>query len=737
MLKEAKRLYDLGLAVHWIKPNSKAPVKSGWSGPKRDNWGVVQREYQRSYGLGVRLGESSHLGIHGYLANIDVDIKSNDSRHFQEAMALVHRLFGGLASKAPTVKTGYGLRIFVRTAAPMPSGKLGSSNEETLVLMPTAPINKRQLAAVKEGKLTEKQLRFGYRIRPAWEVEFMSIGKQVVLPPSIHPETGKKYQWELFPLESVEELPLVECELLGKSVKPSEPSATNFKVVEVEMDGRLWPGIKAMIETGDGVTDRSEVLAVVCERMCLARFTDDEILTVLTDDSLFLGQASRERRRNRQAAGRWLRQYYLDKARAATAELFADEVPGIRGKEKGGGLRLKRTQAGGIKHTLGNVVAILAHIAKDVFKRDLFANRDFYGCNTPWGGVSGAALTDDDAVQIKLWIGASYGFEPAVGTVFEAMVAISTHNAFHPVREELLALPAWDGVNRLDGWLKENFGAQGPADYLAQVFTKWMVASVARTFEPGLKFDWMIILQGNQGTGKSTFGSLLFGQKYFTDWLPVLSDKDAALALQGIRCVEFGEMDQLKRTELETTKAFVTRQIDKVRPPYGRRQLELHRQTVFFGTTNREEYLKDDTGNRRFNPVVVGRLNFKALIRDRIQLWAEALFIYRNGLGTSLYLEGEAEIFSKVIQSEKMVGDDSIAMAEDIREHFGKDDSNFNYQKFSMKDLFGTFGPLAENWKWNHRNAQFAAKALKFLGAKKAKSNGFKVWRFKNEPKRG
>ena len=147
-------------------------------------------------------------------------------------------------------------------------------------------------------------------------------------------------------------------------------------------------------------------------------------------------------------------------------------------------------------------------------------------------------------------------------------------------------MPPWDETPRIDTWLKRNFEAQGDDEYLAQVFRKWLCAMVIRAYEPGAKFDWMPIFEGEQGVGKSSFGRMLCGDKYFLDWLPDLMNKDSALALQGIWAVEMGELASFRKNEIEAVKAFLTRTVDKVRPPYGERWLESKRRCVFFGTTN-------------------------------------------------------------------------------------------------------------------------------------------------------
>lgn len=767
MLKEAKRLYQLGFAVHWLKPGSKVPVKGGWSSPTHDAFSTLSRTYRKGYGLGVRLGEASKLG-EGYLAVIDLDLKSDDPAHREEALAVIDRVFPGVREKAPFVASGRGNgsgHFYVISRSPSKSGKLGSSPIRVKVFSPTSEITKAQRRAVEERLLTEDELARGFRVKNAWEVEFMSVGKQVVLPPSVHPDTGTAYRWDR-PIRSVDSIPVVEIKggtdvarqsSAGRSTGPLGSGViTDFKPVPVDLIGSpLSDRIVDMILTGEGVEDRSAACFSVSLAMLKAGFSENEILSVLTDPETFLGETAYDHRktRSRSNAAAWVRDYCIRKAReeVSAARAFEVEVEVLPPLSDGDAeaqseeltaptdwrdllTRSGKDGDGPPKCTLENVVIVLRNaVSPGVFRRDLFASRDAYGCDAPWGGKKGTALTDDDAVLIKLWLADHFRFEPSVNTVFEAMTVISLDNAFHPVRDELEALPDWDGVNRLDTWLATHFSAQGNREYLAQVFRKWLVASIARVFNPGIKFDWMPIFEGAQGTGKSSFGAILFGQQYFTDWLPELSDKDAALGLQGMRCVEFGELDSLRKNEIETVKAFVTRQVDKVRPPYGRKSVEIHRQCVFFGTTNRSEYLKDDTGNRRFNPIEVGKLDFDALRRDRDQLWAEALFIYREGLESSFYLEGEAEAYAKKIQAEKMVADESVFMIERLKTFIEKEKlkpekDRFNFERFKIVSLFGVGGPF-EDVQENARNLAFASKAVMGLGASRKKSKGYSYWK--------
>lgn len=743
ILKEAKRLHDLGWHVHWIRPGSKAPVKSGWQKGERESWEKLAKSFQPGMGLGVRMGTKV---AGGYLANIDIDVKSADRKHFFEALEKLNSIYGHIHDVSPRVRTGYGERLFVLTPEPLQSGKLGASNEMVRVKMPTAPVTAQQ-----KKLLTPTELAQGWRFRPAWELELMSEGRQVVLPPSVHPDTGKAYAWSKTAFgddDGGAALPMLPEAAAGAVVKKEKSAAGGAvpAVVEVDLiaDERLPPEMVDMIVSGEGAgDDRSAACYRAAAAMVKAGFSDGEVLGVLTDVGTYLGEVAYQHRQtdDRLAAAEWAYRYCLVKAKVERASLdaFKGEVvvganlepDDVQRAEKGvsrdSGARpwrdgLDRGGRDGEKllPTVKNMVDILENaVGPGAFRFDQFAVREVYGeTKHPWwpNAKAGSPVTDPDAVHLKLWFARKWHFEPSTGAVFDAITEVAHRHGFHPVREWLTSLE-WDGVPRVDSWLKRHFQAKGQRDYLAQVFRKWMIASITRVFEPGAKFDWLPIFEGNQGAGKSTFGAILFGQDYFLDQLPHLNDKDAALNMTGKLCVEFGELESLRRNELETIKAFITRQVDNVRPPYGRKTIALPRQTIFLGTTDKEAYLKDDAGNRRFMPVKVGELDFDQLYTDRDQLWAEANFIYQNGWEEKLYLEGDAKQVAKDIQLSKMVTDESNWMAEALVRAIAADkakpeNERFNYAQFALSDLFEPKGPL-QKWKGDNRDIQFAIKALR------------------------
>ena len=231
-------------------------------------------------------------------------------------------------------------------------------------------------------------------------------------------------------------------------------------------------------------------------------------------------------------------------------------------------------------------------------------------------------------------------FRARKSDVADEMIADARKASYDPLTEYLAGL-RWDGRPRLETWMAEYLGA-ADTPYVRAVGRKTLIGSVARALEPGSKNDDMAILEGPQGTGKSTALRYLYGDRFFTDNLPDFHSKDSFQQLQGSWCVEVAELNKMSKADVGDVKQFLSRVEDKYRPPYERIPIRVRRRSVLWGTVNPDEgigYLKDQTGNRRFYPVECGSIDLSALLAARDQLWAEAAAAYRDG--EKWHLEGE------------------------------------------------------------------------------------------------
>lgn len=268
---------------------------------------------------------------------------------------------------------------------------------------------------------------------------------------------------------------------------------------------------------------------------------------------------------------------------------------------------------------------------RGVVRWDEFALRVCVGNPPPWDPDRrrGDEWTDVDDSRLAGYLASRCDVYVSSAIAHEGVNDAAHAAGYHPVRDYLAGL-RWDGQPRLERLMPDYFGTPN-TEYTQMVGRLGCIAAVARIQRPGVKVDTMINIEGAQGARKSSGLRELFGSDWFTDDLSDVGTKDAAMQLVGRWCVELSELDAIGRREAEAVKAFLSRQVDRIRPPYGRRVIELPRQCIFIGSTNQDTYLKDPTGARRFWPVRAGAVDVDALGRDRNQLWAEARVAFEDG----------------------------------------------------------------------------------------------------------
>jgi putative DNA primase/helicase len=324
------------------------------------------------------------------------------------------------------------------------------------------------------------------------------------------------------------------------------------------------------------------------------------------------------------------------------------------------GMKLFRSSKGAILPHLSNIVAILEQDPEwiGVFKYNTLSQTVMLMKRPPYEVANGpwiprpAEDTDDSETSASLF--ETYQLSMATGTICEATNMVAKRNAFNPLEDYLNSLK-WDGLPRIDFW-PETYFSTPATTYTRVVASKTLIAAVARALNPGCQVDTVTILAGGQGIGKSSFWRALAGPEYFSDVMPDLHSKDSMDALKGNWMIEFAELSALKRSDMEAAKRFITCPVDHYRPAYGRKTITSPRRCVFVGSTNQFEFLHDQTGNRRYWPLdTPERCNLYSVIADRDQLWAEAVYRYRQG--ERWHLNADQEALANVCREEKLSAD--------------------------------------------------------------------------------
>lgn len=408
--------------------------------------------------------------------------------------------------------------------------------------------------------------------------------------------------------------------------------------------------VKVAVEHGHDPNDpsrlpsRSEWLFwVVCE-LLRAKVDDDTICSVITDERFAISASVIEKSN----AGEYARRQ-VDRARLRIAQDF-------------------RTNKGGapFRDSQHNIRVALAKLGVTV-EYDEFADRKLIAGLDGFG----PALDDQALTQMRLLIDQRFEFLPPKELFADVVTVVAMENRRHPVREYLDAL-TWDGTERLDTWLVRYAGV-ADSEYVRAVGRIVLIAAVRRVRRPGWKFDEMLVLEGPQGSGKSSLlARLAVHDDWFSDDLPLNADTKRQMeALAGKWIVEAGELKGMRRGDVEALKSFLSRQYDRARMAYGREPTEQPRQCVIIGTTNSREYLRDGTGNRRFWPVLAGEIDLELLGRDRDQLWAEAAA--READGEKTTLDRRLWAVASAEQSEREMRDGWEELLEsELGDHSGK-----------------------------------------------------------------
>ena len=464
-------------------------------------------------------------------------------------------------------------------------------------------------------------------------VEVKAWHSFVVLPPSVHPDTGKTYEWD--GIAEVENTPILlapdwliqivkQGGLQAKSLSGAEP--INAVIPHGTQHLTLVSLAGSMRDRGMNADEIFAALCAVNSNRCERPGPEDNLRKIAESFMKYAPGKSKI------AVSQMARQHQSEVVTTVIQEgkPFADPAY----KQPGGKLMLdSKARPESSEYNAQKALEYAPHwhgkLAYDEFTLKVHAGETLCEGRIP----AGQEIRDNDIFTIMCHMQGMDDIKVSKSAVFDAVVNVAMANGSHPVRNYLNSLE-WDGVERCSHFLNRYMGSE-QSYYASAIGRKWLISAVVRIMRPnrnGQKVDTCLILEGDQGTLKSTAIKALTSADWFSDNLPDINNKDTLLGLRGKWIVEIAEIDRIFVKESSDIKQFMSRQVDTFRPPYGRVACDFAREFVFVGTTNHEDYLKDETGGRRFWPIVAGAaVDVEAILSDRDQIWAEAVWLLNHG----------------------------------------------------------------------------------------------------------
>ncbi len=490
-------------------------------------------------------------------------------------------------------------------------------------------------------------------------VDVRGEGGYVIAPPSLHPN-GKRYEWEYAP---------EDCELAE-----ADEIVRKFLSIEGGSDGDGGESSEAGTEVysvPDKVKEgkRNTELFRMASSMWAKNHSKEAIIAaVLTENNLKCDPPLKESEVR----------YIIDEM----TKRYKQGVP--KGKDNivtdANGWRepeMQKDDNGKVLQTIANCAEAIEY-DKELFgkiKYNILAYAPFIFGELPWEKVrTYREWKNSDDSNLKSYIEKKYGLK-SMERISEGLTVVTSRNVYNPVIDFLEECKrTWDGQKHIENLLPDYLGVE-KNDYSIEVMKLFMLGAISRAYHPGCKFDYMIVIYGEQGVGKSTFFKRLAVQKeWYSDNFNTVDGDKAFEKLRGMWIVEMAELLAAKKTqEVESIKAFITSTDDNYRPPYGRRTEQRPRFCVFAGTTNNEHFLTDQTGNRRFLPITSVRKNIKKSIFDEEnavidmrQAWGEAMHIFEEvGRKPKLILPKKAEEIAKQMQTRFLEEDPRVGLIQE------------------------------------------------------------------------
>lgn len=715
VLDSVRSLIEAGASLHWLVPFQKRPIADEWTAAPVQSEADLRTSYRVNANIGIRLGEPSKVD-QGYIHLIDLDIRKAELSG--EAWSKLLELWPK-ARSFPSGISGSGgesRHIYFICSRPFPKKKLAKSNGFTMVWDDTKQRDVRKydweidiLGTGSQAVIPPSihpDTRLPYRWERPLDLDFPSLMSVepakveswgVTAAPSIDDEDGD----DLFSLLRATPMDLADDEI-SKIIKDLPPDwiddrdqwltvgaalhhqfegtnegferwnewAKQSSKFDAKDSARVWRSFK-----GSKNPVRMATLIQAAHAHRLSRdldLVDDFSLPAVIDTNDLSDLLGAEP--------------------SSAAKADKTDVPDPDWVHK-----LHRNEEGELKSTLPNVALIVENdprtrgiVAFNEFKQTVVlrgtgrkALKKRESGHSPvnlegklWeirDPLNGDSWTDSHDIAIRALIESKaqlkgYGIKVTDRDMRGGIDMAAQRRSFHPIKD-LIESVKWDGRPRAETLFIDYLGCEDN-DYYRQCSLMTLVGAVARVYRPGHKFDFVPILEGVQGKGKSTFIEIL-GLHWYNELMGDVGDPAKMIeAMQGSWILELGELSAMQRSEVNDLKAFVTRTTDKARLAWAKRVGEYPRQCIFIGSTNDREYLRDQTGGRRFWPIVCnveGQIDNPRLRREILQVWAEALHIYRrmeaeaNGAPLPLYLTNKAADTAMEMQESRRV-----ETAEDI-----------------------------------------------------------------------
>ncbi len=600
--------FEAGYSVIPVITQTAAPFEKEWS-----KWASIRQseslieEYEQKYKI-PQHGVGLLLGPIGGVVGLDIDSESKD---------------------------------ILDMCPPSPVRKRGSKGE-TRFYRPGPGVVSVTAKRKNTGPNTATESQEG--------IELLASGRQTVMPPSINRKTQKPYFWvttdTLLDVKP-QDLPIITVEEVQKIISYIQ----NGKITsaEAQPSGDLNAGrndaltktIWALLHAGDMRSDQeiaTELLGIDFRTNTPPYFSDvTELWNKKARGNPYNAALLFTQYHRKQLAKKGSIDPRKDKV---SLEMTGSDGNAILGQGIDESSRFKIWEAlkievnpssGTPRSNFDSAHKIISGIPR--IKSSIWYDEFYCAIMTNLGQESGPGRPwhEADTLNLMKYAQSVVGLS-SIGkeAIFDAVVYHARENKKHCVREWLESLPEWDGVPRVQGFLPSYFGA-ADNDYTRQVGQNFLVSLIARVMEPGCKADCMIILEGIQGLLKSSALRALAGEQWFGELTVELENKDALMITQGKWLVEIPELDSIVKAEPEAVKRYLSTQTDRFRPPYGRFVEEFPRQFISAGTTNAHDYLKDQTGGRRFWPVACQKVDLDGIRRDREQLFSEALAALKLG----------------------------------------------------------------------------------------------------------